>query len=304
MIELRQILCPVDFSEYSAHSLAHATALARWYGAKLTVLHVWPLTPPPMPYDEMASASLMMLPEQRRASLTRLQALVDSIGAPDVEAEAVLEDGPPSTVILDVARRVKADLLVLGTHGRGGFDRLVLGSVTEKLLHKAPCPVLTVPRTVTGEQLERVTYSRILCPIDDARGDNAALRFALSLARESDAELLLLHVVEPLPEPTLGEVGLTAASLEVGQLSEQWKQAFDALAARETSEWSRIRTQVVTGKPGAEVVRVAAEEQADLIVMGVRGRGAVDLWFFGSTTSRVVRHAACPVLTVGARPAE
>lgn len=302
MTAIKHILCPVDFSDYSSHSLAHATALARWYGATLTVLHVWPLTPPPPPYDELASAALLMLPEQRQASLTRLQALVDALGTPRVEANALLEEGSPAQVIVDVARRTRADLLVLGTHGRSGFDRLVLGSVTEKILHKSPCPVLTVPRTIDGPALQRVTYARILCALDDARADNAAFTFAQSLARESTAELVLVHVVEPFPEPTLAEVGLSEAARETDLLSQQWKSALGALAAPAQAAASPTRARVVSGKPGSEILRVAADEHADLIVLGVRGRGAVDLWVFGSTASRVVRHASCPVLTVGVRP--
>lgn len=302
MTAIKHILCPVDFSDYSSHSLAHATALARWYGATLTVLHVWPLTPPPPPYDELASAALLMLPEQREASLTRLRALVDALGSPHVAAEARLEEGSPVQVIVDVARRTHADLLVLGTHGRSGFDRFVLGSVTEKILHKSPCPVVTVPRTIDGPALERVTYARIVCALDDARADNAAFTFAQSLARESKAELVLLHVVEPLPEPTLAEVGFYEATQEADMLCHQWTSALDALAAPAQAAGPRTRTRVVTGKPGAEILRVAADEHADLIVLGVRGRGAVDLWVFGSTASRVVRHATCPVVTVGQRP--
>jgi nucleotide-binding universal stress UspA family protein len=302
MTDIKHILCPVDFSDYSSHSLAHAAALARWYGASLTVLHVWPLTPPPPPYDELASATLLMLPEQREASLTRVRALVDTLGEPHVKAEARLEEGSPAQVIVDVARRTHAGLLVLGTHGRSGFDRLVLGSVTEKILHRSPCPVLTVPRTVDGPALQRVTYARIVCALDEARADNAAFTFAQSLARESKAELVLLHVVEPFPEPTLAEVGYFEAAQEAEMLVQQWTSALDALAAPALAAGSRRRTRVVSGKPGAEILRVAADEHADLIVLGVRGRGAVDLWVFGSTASRVVRHASCPVLTVGVRP--
>lgn len=300
MIELRRILCPVDFSEYSSHAVAHAAALARWYRATLTLLHVWPLSPPPAPYDGLASAALLMLPEQRDASLARLTALAQSL-APDVTAEPLMEDGEPAHVILDVARSRSMDLLVLGTHGRSGFDRLVLGSVTEKLLHRAPCPVLTVPRHVGTAALDRVTYKRIVCALDEATATNDSFRFAHSLARESDAELVLLHVVEPLPEPALAEVGMTEATREVDVLARQWRTALDALITPEATEWCRLRARVETGKPGAEIVRVAQEEQADLVVLGVRGRGAVDLFVFGSTANRVVRHAGCPVLTVGVR---
>ncbi len=301
MTAIKQILCPVDFSDYSSHSLAHATALARWYGASLTVLHVWPLMPPPPPYDALASSALLMLPEQREASLTRLRALVDALGSPHVDATARIEAGSPPEVILDVARRTHADVLVLGTHGRSGFDRLMLGSVTEKILHKSPCPVITVPRTVEGPALQRVTYARIVCALDDARADNVAFTFAESLARESNAELVLVHVVEPFPEPTLAEVGFTEAAQEADMLSQQWRSALEALAAQLKAAGLRTRAHVASGKPGTEILRVADEEHADLIVLGVRGRGAVDLWVFGSTASRVVRHARCPVLTVGAR---
>lgn len=303
MSRIRRILCPVDFSDYSMHAVAHAAALARSYDATLLVLHVWPLTPPPPPYEGLASTAMLMLPDQRKASLGRLNALVASLDRPSSTVEAILEEGTPATVILDVARAREADLLVVGTHGRGGFDRFVLGSVTEKLLHKSPCPVLTVPKDVAGEQLGRVSYARVLCALDDVSAPSASLDMARSLARESKAELILLHVVEPVPEPVLAEVGLADAGRETDATSKQWLQALDKLAATYGTESPPTRTRVVVGKAGVEIVRVAREEHADLIVMGVRGRGAVDLFLFGSTSNRVVRHAPCPVLTVGTRAA-
>jgi nucleotide-binding universal stress UspA family protein len=204
--------------------------------------------------------------------------------------------------ILERARAWPADLLVMGTHGRGGFERWVLGSVTEKVLRKAPCPVLTVPPPASGlHPSGAVLYRAIVCPVDFSDASLAALRHALKLAEESAAEITVLHVIEWLVED---EPGARIAGFDVPEfrryLEQDAREKLKGTVPEEARDWCRPREEVVGGRPWREILRVADERQADLVVMGVRGRHPVDIALFGSTTHHVVRGARCPVLVVHA----
>lgn len=286
------ILCPVDFSDFSARALAHAAALAAWYKAHLTVVHVWTPTAMVRPGDLPVA---ILVPEEREELAQRLGELVTPWRAQGIEVVTMLREGAAIGEILEVIREERADLLVLGTHGRSGFERFMLGSVTERLLRKAPCPVLTVPPS-TGSGQVKVLYKKIVCAIDQTVSPGPALDAALSLARENDAELLLVHVVEPIQNPP----GLTTFDVSSFQseLNREWQRSMGDLVAGISKDWDRIDYRVPVGKPSTEILRIAHEEEASLVVLGVQARGAVDLTVFGSTAHHVVRHAECPVLTV------
>jgi nucleotide-binding universal stress UspA family protein len=201
---------------------------------------------------------------------------------------------------LERARSWPADLIVMGTHGRGGFERWVLGSVTEKVLRKAPCPVLTVPPPVGELRPEgSALFRRIVCPVDFSGASLAALAYALKLAEESRAEITVLHVLEWLVED---EPGARIPGFDVPEfrryLEKDARARLEKIVPEEARNWCRPREEVVGGRPWREVLRVAEDTQADLVVMGVRGRNPVDLAVFGSTTQHVVRGARCPVLVV------
>ena len=146
MITIDRILCPIDFSDFSRRALDHAVALARWYHSKVIVVHaiapaVFAPAPAPAVLDPRIYADVD--PAQL---LGRVDRFARDAAAPDVTMESMLRADDPATGILRAADDTRADLIVLGTHGRSGFERLLLGSVTEKVLRKATCPVLTVPR--------------------------------------------------------------------------------------------------------------------------------------------------------------
>ena len=144
MVEFKQILCPIDRSESSIRSLAHAAALANWYDAQLTVLHVVRTFEPLQVQGDLGEPLQLVNPLSREEVLEELRRTVESTTArrsPTLATEA----GNTPTTIVERALAMEADLIVMGTHGRRGFKRLLLGSVTEAVLHEAPCPVLTVP---------------------------------------------------------------------------------------------------------------------------------------------------------------
>lgn len=301
MIEIRRILCPIDFSDASRHALQHAVAIARWYESRLTALHVFSAAPSAAAYAPgMAYESLVLSRTDRDQLLAHLKSFV-ATSAGDVPVDAVLREGATASGILGQAAEMKADLLVLGTHGRSGFERLLLGSVTEKVLRKAPSPVLTVPtRGSEPEPADTVAFKRILCPVDFSGPSMVALNHAMSLAQESDAHLTVVHVLAHDLEapPALLEtyrVDLTDFRRKVEEhAQDQLQKAIpDAVRA-----YCSVETMLLEGKPGPTILRLAGEQQSDLIVMGVQGRGMADVMLFGSTTNLVVRGASCPVLTL------
>jgi nucleotide-binding universal stress UspA family protein len=195
-----------------------------------------------------------------------------------------------------------ADLLVLGTHGRSGFERLFLGSVTEKVMRKATCPTLIVPPRAHDVADAPVEFPRILCPIDFSEGSLAALEYAINLAEEADGQLTLFHVTE-MPaalsqEPFVVENEL--ARLHETAVNDA-RRRLTNLIPENARVYCTIDAAVVEGRAYREILRRAAEQKAALIVMGVHGRGALDLFLFGSTTHHVIRASTCPVLIVRQR---
>jgi nucleotide-binding universal stress UspA family protein len=291
MVDIRKILCAVDYSAISRSALDHAVTLGRWYDARVTALHVRSMPRLPMPPVLFAEAApggiataLAPTPADTEADLRAW------VKAADVDVAVV--DGAPASAILEHAARLPADLLVMGTHGRGGFERLILGSVAETVLRRASCPVLTVPPP--GVATSRLPYKRLLCAVDFSEASVAALRFALSIAQESDARLAILHVFEQPPGddlPALDADVMHAVAAEV-------RSKLEALVPPDARNWCDPSPAIAYGRPYRKILELATEEQADLIVMGVRGRNAVDLTMFGSTTNHVIRHALCPVLTL------
>ena len=144
MIDIHRILCPVDFSEPSRRALAHAVTLARWYRARLTVLHAYHVMPLAPMAPEMSPA--LALPAEVREQLRgELERFAEPAGADAVPVEFAVVEGSAAREILRRAQDDPTDLIVIGTHGRSGFERFMLGSVTEKILHRASCAVLTIP---------------------------------------------------------------------------------------------------------------------------------------------------------------
>jgi len=295
MREINRILCPLDFSDVSRHTVDHAMLLARWYGARITALHVCnSIVIPSTDFAVVGGVPPPPLTEIEIADVTR-QVRACFGGTLD-GVDVLVDSGNPSRQILECARSLPVDLIVMGTHGVGGFDHLLLGSVAEKVLRKATCPVVTVPPHALATS--KLPFKRLVCPIDFSDSSLAALDFALSLAQQGEAELTILHVFEWRPE----DEPLTNRPISVPefrpQLERDLSEKLHALVPNSVRSWCRPTIRIAHGKAYREILGVATEDQADLIVMGVQGRNALDLMLFGSTTNQVVRRATCPVLTL------
>ena len=294
MIAITRVLCPVDFSEISQHALDHAAAIAHWYRARLTLLHVF-VTRPTM------DAPPLVLEDPDRERLTKSIREMAARVPSDVSVDVHVEQAEHvHNEILGQLAATNADLLVLGTHGRSGFQRWFLGSVTEKVIRKAACPTLVVPpRALDIPPDSPVQFKRILCAIDFSESSLSALAYALNLAEEADAHLTLLHVIEIPPElrenPMAPDFDIDR--IHAAARAEALRRLRD-LIPDQARTYATVETAVVEGGAYRHVLQRTAEEQADLIVMGVHGRSPLDLLLFGSTTHHVIRAAACPVLIV------
>jgi nucleotide-binding universal stress UspA family protein len=295
-VGIRRILCPIDFSSTSRDALEHAVAIAKWYESSITVVHVIHpsfLLQPPILFAEPASET--PTPERYQALKQELCGWLQPAGRAGVKTEALVDQGPPALRILDRAGSLQADLIVMGTHGFSGFERFMLGSVAEKVLRKAACPVLTVPPAAASTA--RVPYTRLLCPVDFSASSLEALRFAFSLAQESDARLTILHVFDWPADDELLVERFDAPAFRAA-VEAQARERLEGLVTDDVRVWCKPETKVGYGKPYRQILTVAEADAVDLIVMGVRGRNPLDLTLFGSTTNHVVRRAPCPVLTL------
>jgi nucleotide-binding universal stress UspA family protein len=302
-IEIDRILCPVDFSEFSAPALQRAVRLAKWFEARVEVLHVMPS----LRYEMPAGAGPSHYPDSFEVSSTQREQAAQSIAdlaAPFLDAGVPILTkvlvGEPWRVILEEAEAVPADLLVIGTHGRSGFERLLLGSVTEKVLRRAPCPVVTVGHASSSPSLEGPLFRRILCAADLTQASEQTLDVALSLATENDAQITLLHVMETLPGNTGAGLYFELPEMEPmrHELVAQARAGLRQAVPESARSFCEVTERVETGAPWREILRVAEQIDADLIVVGAHVRGAMGRMLFGSTASHVVRRACCPVLVV------
>ena len=303
MISFPRILCPIDFSDNSRHALRHAIATARWYESRLSVLHVLPFVPAinVIPSLAAAPAHQIQLAAADRQQFDRAarQFVHDALPG-DVPIDVIVNDAPDvRREILERARTLHADLLVMGTHGRSGFDRLLLGSTAETVLRKATCPVMVVPpHAVEPVAAGDVTFDRILCAVDFSDCSVAALTYALSMAEEADARLTVLNVLGQNPDRAEDPASAAAEADAIGAAADRHLRRLRALIPPSVLPYCTVDTAVSEGPVWRAILETADGRASDLIVMGVHGRGAVDLALFGSNTHQVIRGATCPVLTV------
>ena len=301
MSAISRILCPVDFSDCSRHALEQAVALGRECRAPVVVLHAFAVAP--VTDRIIVGAPVVLEParassEMRDALRSELARFVGSVDAGGAVVQLDIREGDPIDAIVRDGVATNADLIVMGTHGRSGMDRLMMGSVAESVLRKAPCPVLTVPPR--AESAASLAFARILCAVDFSPASLRALQYAGELAPAIGADLCALNVVELMTGDGDG------MREEIVDPATDYRQAFrqaalerlEAVVPAALGDDRNIRHMVAIGRADREIVRIAEHEHSDVIVLGVDARSAADLLLFGSTAQHVVRRAPCPVLTV------
>jgi nucleotide-binding universal stress UspA family protein len=295
-IRVRRILCPVDFSEFSARALDHAVRVASFHDATVRVLHVVPtlfesLDPAIVPREELHE-----LPRARAAR--DLDAFVKDLSDWHVTIERSVRAGTPAHEIVAEAEQWSADLVVMGSHGRSGLKHLLLGSVTERVMHRVGCPVLAVGARETAAAAP--PYRRILCPTKLVPGSQETVDYALALAAESEAEVEVLHVIEFMPPVVNGRDPMDGEPEFEGlrrRMIEEADEELDAIVPPALRDWCTVERRVATGDAAQAILEAARSGRAEVIVMGCQSR-PLDRTLFGSTVHRVIREAPCGVLVL------
>lgn len=282
-LSLKKILFPTDFSPASRAALPFAQALAEVYGSTILVTHS--IAPQPL-YPEATDHFLGLNDRAWRDARRKLDEFVEDRRIAPLRCTTELHRGDVADVIPAMIDEHNVDLVVLGTHGRHGLGKLLLGSEAEKIYRTATCPVFTIgPKAQHAEPWQ---LRRILCPLDLAEDPEPVLRYALSLAEEYQAEFIVLQAVPLVPwqhRPSVEQ--------------DCWR-AIEGLIPEQAKDWCMPQVVVRWEHPAEAIVCEARERQADLIVMSVR-RSRAASWSSHSpwpVASEVVCRAGCPVLTL------
>jgi nucleotide-binding universal stress UspA family protein len=285
-VTFRHILFATDFSAAANSALPYAAGLARSFGAKLYALHVKEPANYALPPELWQSAQL--------ADDREIQRLRDAVSRdfPDITPEILEGEGSVWHALASAIETLRIDLIVVGTRGRTGVEKVLLGSQAEEVLRRAPCPVLTVGPHAQPEDGTRSKIASILYATDFGFASLAAAPIAISLAEEYQSKLTLMHVIENRDEHQ------TAAPEEFGELSEHHLRA---LLPREANFWCAPHFVVEHGVPADKILEVARRTNADLIVLGVHkpeGLPGASTHLPIATVHHIVAHAQCPVLTM------
>ena len=289
------ILLPVDGSDGADAATARALSLADAFDATLHVLHALELAVGPADLDADEREELRELAEGHGRSATAdIAARAEDRGVDTVE---VVVDGVPHRAIREYAHEHEVDLIVMGTHGWRGADRVRLGSTTERVLMRSPVPVLSERSTTDGDAVStdlRVEIDEVLIPTDGSDFADRAADHALSIAELSGATVHAVYVVDE----TIYHLQDAPRSI-VGLLKAGGQGAVDAIVTEARDRGLSARGDVLRGSPEMEILEYADGVDADLVAMGTRGRGAGSERVIGSTTARVLRRFDRPLLTVG-----
>ena len=279
--EPKRILCPIDFSKHSAAALRAAGGVAKAFGSEVIVLHAQRLEAPVYFTVAQAQALKAQLRRSTHAARKYVSGFAENNLAAGVRHSVMLVEDAPVSAVLRALRDSRAALLVMGTHGRSGLERIRLGSVTESVLRQVKVPVLTVgPRIKPAASLGSVR--RVLCPVNYSALARAAFEHAVALAEKTQAELIVTHALE-------NDLGTDE--------SDSHRQLCDWVPA-EVRNRCAVKEVVKRGSPVEQIVAEARSSHADIIVVGAHPRSFLGTILFGSTTELVIRNAPCPVLSV------
>ncbi len=290
MRAFKKILCPVDFSEYSKLALRYAVALAEENEAPLVICHSIP--------DFSQTVSYLQgnyIETVHEALISNAKEKLDSfVGSTQpLQTIRIIEQGSPSEVILQTARRTACDLIVMGTHGLSGHERFFTGSVTNKVLHKATIPVLTVCRPthhfIRENELRPVEIKKVLCALDYDLNSRNVAKIALVIGRMYQAEVTFFHSV-PKVHP------------KEWQEQEEWvTNKLKEFVDPTHEDWCSVKFQVGCGSAAEEILKIVEAGETDLVVVGHHSRKAIEEVFLGSVAKKVVTDSLCPVLVTRSR---
>jgi nucleotide-binding universal stress UspA family protein len=294
---LKNIMCLTDLSKFSNQTIAYGIALAKEFESRLYLCHVVDI--PSMALYGEAHIDPM---EQQNQIISHAEAtLGDLTRGENIDWQPLISVGPTVPEISRLVEEKNIDLAIATNHGRSGLKRLVLGSVTEELMRTISCPMLVMRGPeLSGKQTETVEFrlEKIMVGCDFSSDSTLALRYALSFAQEFEAELHLVHVMEPSAYQNLSKTVTEAEKGYQNELRKLLSKKLDNLVPEDARNWCVPKTALLDGRADEKIVEYAKQNHIDLIALGVRGHGLVETLFLGSTTDRVARQAPCPVLSV------
>ncbi len=295
----RRILCPTDYSDPSNGALHLAGALAEEFRSLLYVAHVLD-QPTTAHMVELAPGPIHDVEEREAAVAGYTREQVDGVlGGRELTWEPLVATGRVTDELERMVQEHEVDLTVIATHGRSGLKRLLLGSVTTRLIQQLSCPMLVV-RSTAQELADAggMRLRRILVGCDFSHDSLLALQYGLGLAQEFEAQLELAHVIEPATyDGMIYGRGVDTPGFTPVE-TDQLKQRLHEQVPEEARSWCTVRAHLLAGLAHDELAKHAAMHDTDLIVVGARGRGRMESFLVGSTTIRLVRTTPCPVLAV------
>jgi nucleotide-binding universal stress UspA family protein len=281
------VLFPTDFSHCANHTAGNALAFAARCRSELTMLHASLL------YENHPQQGRFETVEPEPDIRKQMSAHIDAHGSHGLNVKQVEVRGlTAAQCIVEYAERDKSDLIIIGTHGRTGFKRWLLGSVAEEVVRTAPCPVLSLKESWEDHSLADIR--NILVPIDFSLASRTALHKARQMASLFGARLWLLHVIQPPPYPDV----YTFSSVDdfYGEATMKSVEVMESLLAEEGPE-VKATIHVETGHPAQQILQFIETHTTDLILMAHLGISRLPGRVLGSVTEHVVRAAKCPVLT-------
>jgi nucleotide-binding universal stress UspA family protein len=292
------IICPVDISPAASPLITFASTWARWYDAELHVLHAVP--PPELMGDPLGGVVLATRTRPWQEVQAELRRIVPDTVVATRRWDLDVVEASPAEAILAAARKRPHSMVIMATHGRSSLDRIVHGSVTAAVTHRAPCAVLVLPERLAGSHEPLPPCQRILCATDFLPSSRHALQHAIQLAEQAEARVEVIHVLE-----TAGDAeALALRHFSVPEYhNARFHEATDELRRsipERARRWCAIEETVVSGNPIWEVLRAAEETQADLIVIGAGDRYHLRSMWMGGVTEHLLRLAHAPVLIVPA----
>lgn len=317
-IEPKNIMCAIDFSDFSHLILSYGTALASEFGTRLCLCHIVSDMVIMSSHGQAFIASDKVTRERRLNARNFLEDLVKEHG---IDAEIIVSSGHPADRITQIVQEKNIDLVIAATHGGSGVKRFLIGSVTDRLVKTLACPFLVLHARKGHSVFQpdfNIPLKRILVGCDFSSGSGMAFDYALSLAQEFQAELHLVHVVKP--EKHIELTSSDYLKIQEGDcldwnmsdyLHLKEKSAYEEdkvrnglelklsnMVPEESRNWCTPVTTLLKGRAYKELINYAEQKHIDMIVLGVHGHSLLEKFLVGSTTDRVISQADCPVLAV------
>jgi nucleotide-binding universal stress UspA family protein len=285
MLDIQRILFSTDFSDGAAHAFPQAVYLADWHDAELHIVTV--VAPSAEPEN-----SLPVSPDTLTSWLGSSSALADKLEALTIVQRQVESESPPERLV-SYAEDRDIDLVVMGTHGRRGVRRMLLGSVTEEVVRRAPCPVFTIQ--ADADEAPDQAVRRILVPVDFSTAAKVAVQHATEIAQTYGAEVHLLHVVEEVVYPSA--YGIEPALFPKDEVVVRVEKTLGEMARSEVG-YEDVQVSATIGYAPMTILDYVQENQIDLVVIATHGRAGLDRMLLGSVAERVIRQSPVPVFVV------